>query len=195
MTSGMPPAPRPSSKRPPLSTSSDAAALAIMAGPRSGRFATSVKNEMRSVSAISVGISDHVSRKWRWYGWSWMPTYASPPSSAARTSSRVRSIESAYGMTEIPTSTARWSTATHPTLRCMATWIFEPGHTAAEFRARHMMVTWVRGLFKDIHGRIDFDWDECLQTTFEGEIDATRLWTGEEARDAHLRSADFFDVD
>ena len=32
----------------------------------------------------------------------------------------------------------------------MATWIFEPGHTEAEFRARHMMVTWVRGLFKDI---------------------------------------------
>jgi polyisoprenoid-binding protein YceI len=57
------------------------------------------------------------------------------------------------------------------------------------------MVTWVRGLFKDIHGRIDFDWDECLQTTFQGEIDATRLWTGEEARDAHLRTADFFDVD
>jgi hypothetical protein len=32
----------------------------------------------------------------------------------------------------------------------METWIFEPGHTEAEFRARHMMVTWVRGLFKDI---------------------------------------------
>ena len=35
----------------------------------------------------------------------------------------------------------------------MSTWIFEPGHTEAEFRARHMMVTWVRGLFKDIHGQ------------------------------------------
>jgi polyisoprenoid-binding protein YceI len=31
----------------------------------------------------------------------------------------------------------------------MATWILEPGHTEAEFRARHMMVTWVRGLFKE----------------------------------------------
>jgi hypothetical protein len=28
----------------------------------------------------------------------------------------------------------------------VSTWIFEPGHTEAEFRARHMMVTWVRGL-------------------------------------------------
>jgi polyisoprenoid-binding protein YceI len=57
-----------------------------------------------------------------------------------------------------------------------------------------MMVTWVRGLFTGIHGRLDFDWESCLEATFEGEIDATRLWTGEPLRDAHLRSADFFDV-
>ena len=77
----------------------------------------------------------------------------------------------------------------------MSTWIFEPGHTEAEFRARHMMVTWVRGLFKDVHGQMELDWDRCLETTFEGEIDATRVWTGELTRDAHLRSPDFFDVD
>ncbi len=77
----------------------------------------------------------------------------------------------------------------------MASWIFEPGHTEAEFRSRHMMVTWVRGLFKDIHGQMEFDWDTCLETTFEGEIDATKLWTGEPMRDDHLRSADFFDTD
>jgi polyisoprenoid-binding protein YceI len=77
----------------------------------------------------------------------------------------------------------------------VSTWIFEPGHTEAEFQARHMMVTWVRGLFKDIHGEMEFDWDNCLESTFEGVIDATKLWTGEEARDEHLRSADFFDVE
>ena len=77
----------------------------------------------------------------------------------------------------------------------MATWIFEPGHTGAEFRARHMMVTWVRGHFKDIHGRLEFDWDSCLESTFSGRIDAAQLWTGEPDRDAHLRSADFFDVE
>ncbi len=77
----------------------------------------------------------------------------------------------------------------------MATWMFEPGHTEVEFRARHMMVTWVRGLFKDIHGRMELDWDRCLESTFEGEIDAAGIWTGEPVRDAHLRSADFFDVE
>jgi polyisoprenoid-binding protein YceI len=77
----------------------------------------------------------------------------------------------------------------------MSTWIFEPGHTEAEFRARHMMVTWVRGLFKDIHGRMELDWERCLEASFQGQIDATGIWTGEPDRDAHLRSADFFDVE
>jgi polyisoprenoid-binding protein YceI len=77
----------------------------------------------------------------------------------------------------------------------VTTWILEPGHTEVEFRAMHMMVTWVRGMFKDIHGRMEFDWDTCLESTFEGEIDAAKLWTGEPVRDEHLRSADFFDVE
>jgi polyisoprenoid-binding protein YceI len=77
----------------------------------------------------------------------------------------------------------------------MSRWIFEPGHTAATFRARHMMVTWVRGLFTDIHGWIELDPEHALETTFEGEVDVTTIWTGEPNRDAHLRSADFFDVD
>jgi polyisoprenoid-binding protein YceI len=74
-------------------------------------------------------------------------------------------------------------------------WTFEPGHTEAGFRARHMMVTWVHGLFKDIHGKLYFDWLLPLTASFNGEIDATKLWTGEPDRDAHLRSADFFDVE
>jgi polyisoprenoid-binding protein YceI len=77
----------------------------------------------------------------------------------------------------------------------MATWMLEPGHSGAEFRARHMMVSWVRGLFKNIHGTLEFDAERCLASTFAGEIDARAVWTGEPARDEHLRSADFFDVE
>jgi polyisoprenoid-binding protein YceI len=77
----------------------------------------------------------------------------------------------------------------------MPRWILEPGHTEAQFRARHMMVTWVSGLFKDIHGEMELDLDDPMSTSFRGEIDATRLWTGEEERDAHLRTPDFFDVE
>jgi polyisoprenoid-binding protein YceI len=76
----------------------------------------------------------------------------------------------------------------------MATWIFEPGHTGAEFRTRHMMIAWVRGMFKNIHGKLELDPERWLEATFEGEIDAAGIWTGQADRDAHLRSADFFDV-
>jgi polyisoprenoid-binding protein YceI len=77
----------------------------------------------------------------------------------------------------------------------LATWILEPGHTEAAFRARHMMVTWVRGLFKNIRGTVEWDHENFERTTFEGRIDATGVWTGEDERDAHLRSPDFFDVE
>jgi len=77
----------------------------------------------------------------------------------------------------------------------MGKWVFEPGHTSAEFCARHMMVTYVRGHFKDIHGTLSFDEKDPASATVEVTIDARGLWTGEAARDAHLRSADFLDVE
>ncbi len=76
----------------------------------------------------------------------------------------------------------------------MTKWIFEPGHTAAEFRARHMMVTWVRGHFKNVKGSMEFDPDDPTRSSVHVVIDTTQLWTGEPDRDTHLKSADFLDV-
>jgi polyisoprenoid-binding protein YceI len=56
----------------------------------------------------------------------------------------------------------------------MPKWTFEPGHSATEFRARHMMVTWVRGHFKNIHGNMVFDPHEATEVSVQVEIDATR---------------------
>jgi polyisoprenoid-binding protein YceI len=77
----------------------------------------------------------------------------------------------------------------------MARWFFEPGHTEVEFRARHMMVTWVRGLFKNVTGGLDFDPANPSGMSFSTEFDARSLWTGVQMRDEHLRSADFLDVE
>ena len=77
----------------------------------------------------------------------------------------------------------------------MAKWTFEPGHTAAEFSARHMMVSHVRGHFKDVHGTLNFDPKSPADSSVEVMIDARKIWTGEPARDAHLRSADFLHVE
>jgi len=76
----------------------------------------------------------------------------------------------------------------------MAKWFFEPGHTAAEFCVRHMMVTSVRGHFKNIHGTLFFDPANPKAASVEATIEAAGIWTGEADRDAHLKSADFLDV-
>src|SRR5260370_8924390 len=77
----------------------------------------------------------------------------------------------------------------------MAKWTFEPGHTAAEFSARHMMVSNVRGHFKDVHGSLMFDPEDPTKSSTKVTIDARKIWTGEPARDDHLRSADFLDAE
>lgn len=77
----------------------------------------------------------------------------------------------------------------------MTTWTFEPGHTAAEFCARHMMVTNVRGHFKNVHGTLKFNPENPQDSSVEVTIDAKEIWTGEPERDDHLRSADFLDVE
>src|SRR2546430_1053270 len=76
----------------------------------------------------------------------------------------------------------------------MPLWEFEPGHTSAEFAVRHMMVTIVRGHFKNLKGRFDFDPRDSAGCFVEATIDAASFTTAEPDRDAHLRSADFLDV-
>ncbi len=77
----------------------------------------------------------------------------------------------------------------------MAEWFFEPGHTAAEFSVRHMMVTHVRGHFKNIQGKLVFDPQNPRESWVQVRINAKSICTGEPERDAHLRSADFLDVE
>ncbi len=77
----------------------------------------------------------------------------------------------------------------------MAKWFLEPGHTAAEFCARHMMVTHVRGHFKNVQGTLEFDPQTPSRSSVTVKIDASGIWTGEPDRDQHLRSPDFLDVE
>ena len=77
----------------------------------------------------------------------------------------------------------------------MKRWTFEPGHTAAEFSVRHMMVTHVRGHFNNVNGTLEFDPATPEQSKMTAVIDATTLWSGEPQRDAHLKSSDFLDVE
>jgi polyisoprenoid-binding protein YceI len=67
-------------------------------------------------------------------------------------------------------------------------------HTSVEFVGRHLMITKVRGRFGDVRGRITIG-EEPEDSHVEVEIGAASLSTGNDDRDAHLRSGDFFDVE
>ena len=74
-------------------------------------------------------------------------------------------------------------------------WDLDPAHTGLRFSARHAMVATVRGGFKAFSGSLHFDADDVSKATAEVTIDANSIDTGNDGRDQHLRSADFFDVE
>lgn len=77
----------------------------------------------------------------------------------------------------------------------MAKWQLDPAHSAAEFSARHMMVTNVRGGFNDLSGTIVFDPENAAASSVEAVIQVASINTGAGDRDNHLRSPDFFDAE
>lgn len=75
------------------------------------------------------------------------------------------------------------------------TWQIDPSHSSVEFAVKHMMFTTVRGRFKDVKGTIEVDEQNPDQSIVNVEIAAASIDTGAADRDAHLRSADFLDVE
>jgi polyisoprenoid-binding protein YceI len=75
-----------------------------------------------------------------------------------------------------------------------ATWTIDPIHSEVGFSVRHMMVSKVRGRFTNFSGQI-VTADDPTQSSVTAEIDLSSINTGQEQRDAHIRSADFFEVE
>jgi polyisoprenoid-binding protein YceI len=77
----------------------------------------------------------------------------------------------------------------------MTTWQLDGAHTQVNFSAKHMMVTTVRGTFHDVQGTIELDETDPTRSTGEFRVATASVDTNFGARDAHLRSADFFDAE
>ena len=75
------------------------------------------------------------------------------------------------------------------------TWTIDPTHTLVEFSTKHMMITTVKGRFNDVKGTIVTDVANPAGSSAEVTLATASLTTGTDARDEHLRSADFFDVE
>jgi polyisoprenoid-binding protein YceI len=74
------------------------------------------------------------------------------------------------------------------------TWAIDPVHSEVSFTVRHMMVSKVRGRFDTFEGTVVTGADP-LSSTVTASVDLSTINTGQEQRDAHIRSADFFEVD
>jgi polyisoprenoid-binding protein YceI len=75
------------------------------------------------------------------------------------------------------------------------TYPIDPAHSGAHFTVRHMMITNVRGGFRNVKGTVVCDPENPANSSVEAEIDASSIDTREAQRDTHLRSADFLDVE
>jgi polyisoprenoid-binding protein YceI len=84
-------------------------------------------------------------------------------------------------------------TATATSQLSSGTWAIDPVHSSINFSVRHLMVSKVRGKFEKFGGTIIVAEDGTRSVNAEIAVDSVS--TGNEQRDAHIKSADFFEVD
>lgn len=74
-------------------------------------------------------------------------------------------------------------------------WTLDQAHSSVGFAVRHLMITTVRGRFAEVTGTVVTDAADPTNVAVDVTIQAASIDTREPQRDAHLRSADFFDVE
>ena len=77
----------------------------------------------------------------------------------------------------------------------LTTWSLDSAHSSAAFSVRHMMITNVKGDFRELSGTLTLDRDHIEQSSINVTINPASIETHEPGRDTHLKSADFFDVE
>jgi polyisoprenoid-binding protein YceI len=87
------------------------------------------------------------------------------------------------------------TTTLAPLPTAVRTWTIDKAHSNVEFAVRHLMISTVKGRFSDISGTVTVDEHTPSATTLDVTIPVATIDTRQPDRDAHLRSADFFDVE
>jgi polyisoprenoid-binding protein YceI len=76
-----------------------------------------------------------------------------------------------------------------------STWTIDPNHSHADFQVRHLGISNVRGSISGAKGSIVWDDADITKSSVEATLEATTVNTATEARDKHLKSPDFFNVE
>jgi polyisoprenoid-binding protein YceI len=74
-------------------------------------------------------------------------------------------------------------------------WIIDPIHSEIGFKVRHLMITNVKGSFREYEASIYTEGEDFTTAQIHVVVNPASITTGDESRDAHLKSADFFDVE
>lgn len=78
-------------------------------------------------------------------------------------------------------------------VKAKAKWVMDPTHSELTFKVKHMMITNVKGEFKNFS--VEVEGEDIFTSPLKVRIEVDSINTNNEGRDAHLRSADFFGVD
>lgn len=73
-------------------------------------------------------------------------------------------------------------------------WKIDPAHTSVEFKIKHLMISWVKGVFTDVQGTVVFDDADPGKSSVNIQIATASVNTGNKKRDDDLRSPNFFDA-
>jgi polyisoprenoid-binding protein YceI len=74
-------------------------------------------------------------------------------------------------------------------------WTIDPVHSEVQFKVKHLMISTVTGSFQRFDATIEAPGDDLSKAKVEFWAEAASITTGNEQRDAHLRTAEFFDVE
>ena len=73
------------------------------------------------------------------------------------------------------------------------TWKIDPAHSSADFKVKHMMISNVKGSFSGLNGTLIEDTTDPTRSRVDATVEIATITTGDETRDKHLKSGDFFD--
>jgi polyisoprenoid-binding protein YceI len=85
--------------------------------------------------------------------------------------------------------------STTPAASVTSTWNIDPVHSVAEFKIRHLMISNVKGSFPKLSGVLTLDEANPANFSIEASIEVGSIETRDAQRDAHLKSAEFFDAE
>jgi len=85
--------------------------------------------------------------------------------------------------------------STAPTAASAVTYTIDPAHSGVGFKIRHFMIAYIRGGFSGVTGDVVFDEANPANSKVNASIDANTLLTHDAKRDAHVKAADFLDVE